>query len=144
MNSTSAWLPAAEVKEHRTGIFSTSGSSEWLGLAWNAIPLFLMLNNGAFCMLGRCEVDKPSRAAVLRDQGTPGFKWGKKNNVLHHSKAGRSELNYQLQAELHLETTGLLLKIRGANKLPAHSRSSAREAEKKGIVLSNSYFPVSL
>lgn len=69
---------------------------------------------------------------------------GKKNNVLHHSKAGRSELNYQLQAELHLETTGLLLKIRGANKLPAHSRSSAREAEKKGVVLSNSYFPVSL
>lgn len=147
VNSTSAWLPAAEVKEHRTGIFSTSGSSEWLGLAWNAFPLFLMLNNGAFCMLGRCEVDKPSRAAVLRDQGTPGFKWGEKkqrSSPLQSREALRSELNYQLQAELHLETTGLLLKIRGANKLPAHSRSSAREAEKKGVVLSNSYFPVSL
>lgn len=148
VNSTlGSWLPAAEVKEHRTEIFCTSGSSQWLGPAWMLSPLFLMLCNGAFCTLVRCEVDKPSRAAVLRDQGTPGFKWGKKNqrsSPLQSREALRSELNYQLQAKLHLETTGLLLKIRGANKLPAHSRSSAREAEKKGVVLSNSYFPVSL
>lgn len=112
-------------------------------------PFFKMLINDAFRMLGRCEVDKSSRAAVLRDQGTPGFKWGKKKKLsspLQSREALRGELNYQLQAKLHLETTGLLLKIRGANKLPAHSRSSprAREAEKKGVVFSNSYFPVSL
>lgn len=77
-------------------------------------------------------------------QDLSGGKKKQRSSPLQSREALRSELNYQLQAELHLETTGLLLKIRGANKLPAHSRSSAREAEKKGVVLSNSYFPVSL
>lgn len=153
VSSSGKWiqhLPGSQLqrlKNTEQGFSLRAGQAsglDWLGML---SPFFLMLNNGAFCMLGRCEVDKPSRAAVLRDQGTPGFKCGEKkqrSSPLQSREALRSELNYQLQAELHLETTGLLLKIRGANKLPAHSRSSEREAEKKGVVLSNSYFPVSL
>lgn len=57
----------------------------------------------ALCIIGRFEVGKSSGAAVLRDQGDAAFEAKNKFSSAAQSwEVLQSELNYQLQAALHL------------------------------------------